>query len=66
MHNVDNDRTYKDLTGLYIEIQNVRRDMEASSATGKTMKSTTAWKNLKKSYHLDVKVNSTYNIQLRN
>ena len=58
VHNVENDSISKDLTGLYEEIQKVRRDMEASAATGRTMKSTTAWKNLKKSYHLDVKVNN--------
>ena len=58
MHNVEKDRTHKDLTGLYEEIQSVRRDMEASAATGRTMKSTRAWEKLMKSYRLDVKVNN--------
>jgi hypothetical protein len=44
------------LTGLCEEIQKDRRDMEASAATGKTMKSTTAWKTLMKSYRLDIQV----------
>ena len=58
MHNIEKDRIYKDLTGLYEEIQSVRRDMEASAATGRAMKLTTAWEKLMKSYRLDVKVNT--------
>lgn len=58
MHNVEKNGTYKDLTSLYEEIQRIRRDMEASAATGRTMKSTTAWEKLMKSYRLDVKVNN--------
>ena len=55
--NVEKDRTCKDLTGLYEEIKNDKRDMEASATTGKTMKSTTAWEQLTISYRLDVEVN---------
>ena len=58
MHNVEKDRTHKDLTDSYKEIQSVRRDMEASAATGRTMKSTRAWEKLMQSYRLDVKVNN--------
>ena len=60
MHNVEKDRTHKDLTGLYKEIQSTRRGMEASRsvATGRTIKSPTAWEKLKESYRLDVKVNN--------
>ena len=58
MHNVEKDRTHKDLTSLYKEIQSIRRDMEASVATGRTIKSPTAREKLKESYRLDVKVNN--------
>ena len=55
---LEKDRVFKDLTGLHEEIKNIRKDMEASAATGRTLKSTTAWKNLQKSYCSDVKVNN--------
>ena len=60
MYNVGDDCTYKRLSCLYEEIQNVRRNMEASATSGSTMKSTNAWGNLMKSYHLDVKVNDMF------
>ena len=57
VENVEKYHTYKHLTGLYEEIEAVRRDMEESAATGRAMKLTKAWKMLTKSYHFDVKVN---------
>ena len=56
---IEKDRVYKKWSGLYEEIQKTRRDMMASAATGTAMKSTAAWKNLMKSYRLDVQVKNT-------
>ena len=60
MNGLDNDCLCEDMTGLFEVIKNVRQVMEASSvADDAKMKLTTVWNTLKRSYHLDVKVNNT-------